>query len=171
MADRMDQAADFAGRRMELVNSGLPDIVRAEIYSGGNPVSSGGIQLNRNKTSAALQLMGFTGAASSGSGRIIDLTEAGNVSFTLAAGSGIALNGRTVSANSEGSGIVLASLDLGGGNSLTDGVMVKRDADKEPEEPEDVDDEKPNCTVMCNLACILCNLARISNRPLVVDDA
>jgi hypothetical protein len=64
--------------------------------------------------------VGVTGSDPSGDGQIIDISEAANVSFTLAGGSGIALSSRRVSAIENGNGMVLASLDLGGGSSLAD---------------------------------------------------
>lgn len=131
-----DMYGNTESRRMELVNSRMSEIVRVEIYTGGQPVPAEGIKLGRNKTSAQLRLMGITGPAPSGSGQIIDITGEGNVSFTLAAGSGIALNNRTVSASRAGNGMVLASLDLGGGNSLTDGVMVKMEDISGPSGPD-----------------------------------
>ncbi len=132
-----DEFGNTHSRRMELVNSRISDIVRVELFADGKPISSDGVSLSKNKTSAALQLMGFTEPAPSEGGQIIDLSEAANVSFTIAAGSSIALSERTVSASGEGSGMVLASLDLGGGSSLTDGVVVKMTADADkPADPD-----------------------------------
>lgn len=122
-----DEFGNTQSRRMELADSRMSDISRVEIYAGGKPVPTDGILLNRDNMSAKLQLMGFTHENPSAAEQIIDITEAGNVSFTLAAGSSIAMNNRVLSASSGGSSIVLASLDLGGGNTLTDGVVVKMD--------------------------------------------
>ena len=122
-----DEFGNTESKRMEIVDSRMSDIVRVEIYADGKPVPSDGIMLNRDHTSTTLQLMGFTKATSSEGEQVIDISEAGNVSFTLSAGSSAALNNRTISASKEGSSMILASLDLGGDSSLTDGVMVKMD--------------------------------------------
>lgn len=143
-----DEFGNTETKRMELVNSRISDIVRVEIYADGKPIPSDGVSLRKNKSSAELQLLGFTEPAPSDGGQIIDISEAANVSFTMAAGSSISLSERTVSASREGNGMVLASLDLGGGSSLTDGVVVKMAAYTEPDGPDKPDssskeDEEP----------------------------
>lgn len=122
-----DEFGNTESKRMEIVDSRMSDIVRVEIYADGKPVSANGILLSMDNPRTELTLMGHIETSPSAAEQIIDITGAGNVSFTLAAGSSIAMNNRSLSADSDGSGMVLASLELGGGSTLTDGVMVKMD--------------------------------------------
>jgi|LSQX01.2.fsa_nt_gb hypothetical protein len=122
-----DELGNTESKRMEIVDSRMADIARVEIYADGKPIPADGILLSRDNMSTKLQLMGFVNANPSDNGQILDISEAGNVSFTLAAGSSIAMNNRILTASSGGSSMVLASLDLGGGSTLTDGVVVKMD--------------------------------------------
>lgn len=122
-----DGVGNRSSKQMELIDSRVADIARVEIYSDGKPVSAKGLLLSSENTQAKLQLMGFVKTMHSAAEEVIDITDADNVSFALAAGSGINLDNRTLSANSEGQSMILASLDLGGGSFLTDGVMVATD--------------------------------------------
>lgn len=114
-----DAAGNIESKQMEITDSKLSDIVRVEIYNHNQPVPEYGIRLNGLAKATELQLMGITD-----NGQIIDITDAQNVAFMPAAGSSITISNSTLTASSEGDGMVLASLDLGGGSTLIDGVMV-----------------------------------------------
>lgn len=116
-------AKDFVGnlstRQIELTNENLTDIERVEIYMHGKPVSSEGIRLNSTENTVDLHLMGITG-----SNQMIDITQERNVSFALTRGEGVKINGNTLVSDGVGKSMILASLDLGGGSVLSDGIMA-----------------------------------------------
>ena len=113
-----DTAGNITSRLATVTDNSMPDIKRVEVWNNGSSVPSSGLKLGADGT-AQLTLMGITSDGGS-----IDVTEAENTSFTMVSGSGVALGGSTVSANGEGQGIVMASLDLGGGFALTDAILV-----------------------------------------------
>lgn len=113
-----DAFGNSATKVVELINTGVSDINSIEIYKGDTPVVQGQINLAA-KEEAELRLIGSTK-----DGKRIDITDSPAAAIEIFGGSSAVLDGKRITAKTEGQTLLRASYDLGGGRMLQDGAVI-----------------------------------------------
>ncbi len=112
-----DSAGNETVKEITLINKKLSEITSIAVLSGDKEIKDGRLLLGEGE-SAVLKVVGTTGK-----GEKIDVTEMEGTTLKVAGGSA-KLDGAAINAGYAGESLVSAKFDLGGNDSLSDGLVI-----------------------------------------------